>query len=230
MAENKKSFVAYCDWGAIFDELSDAEAGKLAKHLFDYVRDKNPKPDKITKLTFIQIQQTLKRDLKKYEEYVERQRINGQKGGRPEKPKKPKPYLANPLEPKKGDSVNDTVNVNDKDINIDSNEYELSKLLFDLIKKRNPNHKQPDLKSWAKHIDLMIRIDKRTIDEIRGCINWCQQDPFWQNNILSTAKLRKQFDTLYLKAKGSKDGISASITEDKLRRIAESIANDDRLK
>ena len=115
-------------------------------------------------------------------------------------------------------------------VNEDVIEYVLSKLLFDLIKERNPNHKQPDLKSWAKHIDLMIRIDKRTIEEIRGCINWSQQDSFWQNNILSTAKLRKQFDTLYLKAKGSKDGISASITEDKLRRIAESIANDDRLK
>ena len=115
-------------------------------------------------------------------------------------------------------------------VDVNSNEYELSKLLFDLIKKRNPNHKEPNLESWAKHIDLMIRIDKRTIEEIRGCINWCQQDSFWQNNILSTAKLRKQFDTLYLKAKGSKNGTSASITEDKLRRIAESIANDDRLK
>ena len=112
----------------------------------------------------------------------------------------------------------------DEIVDVNSNEYILSKLLFDLIKKRNPNHKQPDLKSWAKHIDLMIRIDKRTIDEIRGCINWSQQDSFWQNNILSTAKLRKQFDTLYLKAKGSKDGKSGKCIGASGDELAEIVA------
>lgn len=67
MAENKKSFVAYCDWGEIFDELEDKDAGKLVKHLFDYVRDKKPSSDKLTQLLFITIQQTLKRDLENWE-------------------------------------------------------------------------------------------------------------------------------------------------------------------
>ena len=36
------------------------EAGKLVKHLFDYVRDKDPvAEDKLTKMMFIQIQQIL---------------------------------------------------------------------------------------------------------------------------------------------------------------------------
>ena len=30
-------------------------------------------------------------------------------------------------------------------------------------------------------------------------IEWCQTDEFWQDNILSTAKLRKQYDQLVLK-------------------------------
>jgi hypothetical protein len=90
MAENKKSFVAYCDWGEIFDELDNEEAGKLVKHLFDYVRDKNPKAeDKLTKMMFIQIQQSLKRDLKKYENYIDKQSLNGKKGGRPKNPNNP---------------------------------------------------------------------------------------------------------------------------------------------
>ena len=67
MANNKKSFVAYCDWGEIFDELEDKDAGKLVKHLFDYVRDKKPSSDKLTQLLFITIQQTLKRDLENWE-------------------------------------------------------------------------------------------------------------------------------------------------------------------
>jgi hypothetical protein len=42
MAENKKAFVAYCDWLESFEELTDEEAGKLAKHLFRYVNDLKP--------------------------------------------------------------------------------------------------------------------------------------------------------------------------------------------
>ena len=127
MAENKKSFVAYCDWGEIFDELDNEEAGKLVKHLFDYVRDKNPKAeDKLTKMMFIQIQQSLKRDLKKYENYIDKQSLNGKKGGRPKNPNNPTLfYKTQPLngKPKKADSVNVnvsdtvTVTVNDNVIN-----------------------------------------------------------------------------------------------------------------
>ena len=75
----------------------------------------------------------------------------------------------------------------------------LSELLFDLIKERSNNFKQPNFKIWNKHIDLMIRIDKRDPKEIKQIIIWCQANTFWQNNILSTAKLRKQYDQLALK-------------------------------
>jgi len=88
-----------------------------------------------------------------------------------------------------------------KEFSKDSTEYRLSKLLFDLIKERDSKHKKPNLQTWAKQIDLMIRIDKRSEKEIEDCIRWAQNDSFWQNNILSTSKLRKQFDQLYLKSK-----------------------------
>ena len=44
----------------------------------------------------------------------------------------------------------------------------------------------------------MIRIDKRTPDKIREVIDWCQADDFWCKNILSTNKLRKQYDKLVI--------------------------------
>jgi len=81
----------------------------------------------------------------------------------------------------------------------DSIEIRLSELLLNRILTRNQNHKRPDLQTWAKDIDLMIRIDKRTPEDIRRVIEWCQEDTFWQSNILSTAKLRKQFDQLSAK-------------------------------
>ena len=114
MAENKKSFVAYCDWQETFEELSDEEAGKLVKHLFNYVNDKNPETsDKLTKMCFIPIKQSLKRDLKKYEKYVEKQSVNGKKGGRPKNPtlsEITQPFIE---KPKKADSVSVSDNVND---------------------------------------------------------------------------------------------------------------------
>lgn len=117
MAEGKKSFILYADQRGIFDKLSDEQAGKLIKHIYSYVNDENPEGDFVTELAFESIKTQLKRDLKKYERYIEKQRENGKKGGRPKNPKKPKPLSENPAEPRKADndnaSDNDNVTVNE---------------------------------------------------------------------------------------------------------------------
>jgi len=96
-----------------------------------------------------------------------------------------------------------------EDASIDTNEIKLATRLYTTIQTRNPGQKKPDLSSWAKHIDLMIRLDKRDPAEIEKVIDWCQADTFWQNNILSTEKLRKQYDQLVLKMKQGKPGLPA---------------------
>lgn len=94
--QGKKTFNAYCDWIDTFDELDDDQAGKLIKHLLRYVNDLNPvPPDQLTKLLFAPIKNTLKRDLQKWLLVCERNRKNGQKGGR--KPGEPKQTQTNPL-------------------------------------------------------------------------------------------------------------------------------------
>lgn len=111
MANGKKSFILYCDQRGIFDKLSDEQAGALIKHIFSYVNDENPEGDFITELAFEGIKTALKRDLKKYEGYIDKQRENGRKGGRPKKTQKTQPFFK---KPKKADSVsvNDSVNDN----------------------------------------------------------------------------------------------------------------------
>lgn len=114
MAEGKKSFTAYCDWLEMFEELSDEEAGQLAKHMFRYVNDLNPEPpDRIVKVAFIEIKKTLKRDLTKWMEKAETNRINGSKGGRPKNLKETQNNRTVNSEthdnPKKGVTVTDTV-------------------------------------------------------------------------------------------------------------------------
>ena len=80
----------------------------------------------------------------------------------------------------------------------ESTEFKLSEYLYNLILKNNPEHKKPDLDIWSKHIDKMIRIDKRDTNRIKEVITWCQKDNFWYKNILSTQKLREKYDQLVL--------------------------------
>jgi len=116
MAENKKSFVLYCDLIHTIDKLPNEKAGELFKHILGYVNDKNPiAKDLLIEVSFEPIKQQLKRDLIKYEGIRDRNKLNGTKGGRPKKPikpKKPSGLFGNPDKPKEAD------NDNDNDINI----------------------------------------------------------------------------------------------------------------
>jgi hypothetical protein len=91
----------------------------------------------------------------------------------------------------------------EKTFSSDSDEFRLSKMLFSFIEKRNPKNKEPNMQTWARNVDLMMRVDGRLPEDIERVIRWCQADNFWQNNILSTGKLREKFDALMLKAGGS---------------------------
>ena len=110
--ENKKSFVLYCDLLHTVNKLPNDKAGELFKHLLEYVNDLEPQTeDLLIEVAFEGIKQSLKRDLQKYLNIVDRNKSNGSKGGRPKKPKKPTGLLGNPKKPKKADS--DSVNDND---------------------------------------------------------------------------------------------------------------------
>ena len=95
--------------------------------------------------------------------------------------------------------INTKENYTKENYSPNSDEVRMSELLFSLIRKQDPKHKNPNLQKWAIHIDRLIRLDSRSVEEIEKVMRWCQEDGFWQNNILSTEKLRKQYDQLKLK-------------------------------
>ena len=101
----------------------------------------------------------------------------------------------------------------------DSDEFRLASLLFQKIQERKPDYKEPNLQSWAKDIDLMLRIDKRKPEIIDKAILWCQVDDFWQNNILSAGKLRKQFDRLEMEMRKPKKGRETPPAEVKVAEV-----------
>jgi hypothetical protein len=119
MAQGKKSFIIYTDSRGMVNKLSNERAGILFKTIFSYCDDENPIcNDEVVDIVFEHFKNILKRDLKKYENIIDRNRNNGKKGGRPQKQDNPVGFLAtqhNPNEPKKADSDNDTVNDNESD-------------------------------------------------------------------------------------------------------------------
>ena len=104
MAKDKKSFILYADLITVVTKLvlKDREnktnyAGELFLTILEFVNDKEPIPvDFIVEMAFEPIKLSLKRDLKKYETYIEKQVANGKKGGRPKKTEITQPLIIKP--------------------------------------------------------------------------------------------------------------------------------------
>ncbi len=53
-----------------------------------------------------------------------------------------------------------------------------------------------NLQKWADEFRKIVELDKRDTKELKQIIDWATSDPFWQTNILSPSKLRKQYVNL----------------------------------
>lgn len=103
---NKKSFILHLDTLSILDEITDEQAGQLFKLIYEYHNPKEPKETQITqvvKLIFHPFKVQFDRDLRSYESVCDRNKSNGEKGGRPKTKTQD-----NPNEPKKADSDSDS--------------------------------------------------------------------------------------------------------------------------
>lgn len=86
----------------------------------------------------------------------------------------------------------------------DSDEYRLSTYLWNYIKNNNGQAKEPNMQKWSKSFDLILRLDNRSIEDIKEKIVFSQKNEFWYKNILSPDKLRKHYETLTLQMKEPK--------------------------
>jgi hypothetical protein len=191
MAENKKSFIAYVDWKATFDALPDDKAGQLIKHVLAYVNDENPETDDILiNAVFANIKNTLKRDLKRYENIVEKR----SKAGKASAAKKQ--HMLTHVESVQQTPTLSTDSVNDNviykyiysqfyDLEIENNKEEKEfnsyshyvRFLFgenDLNKKLENWIKLPDQMSYKQYETLVIKARKKNIkisDKLLGGFN-----------------------------------------------------------
>lgn len=83
--------------------------------------------------------------------------------------------------------------------------YRAARWLADQIEGRLPNctaHSEATLQSWAADFDKCNRLDKHDWESINEVLQFSQSDSFWQSNILSGGKFRKQFTQLLAKMGG----------------------------
>ena len=84
---------------------------------------------------------------------------------------------------------------------------QLSNLLADLI-EANGIKRPAVTDKWHQEIERLNRLDGYSYEQIERTIRWVQQDSFWRSNVLSPAKLRKQFGALQLKSNSTSGGLS----------------------
>lgn len=77
--KQKDSFILYQEQKEIFDTLTDSEAGKLIKAIFEYEAGQSPKLNKTLNLVFIPIKNVLDRNKEKYEKACIKNRENIEK-------------------------------------------------------------------------------------------------------------------------------------------------------
>jgi len=86
----KEAFILYQEHEAIFEKLTDEQAGQLIKIIFEYEKTGQVKDcDPFIDLAFTMIKSALDRNRTKYENKVEANRSNGILGGRPKTKKNP---------------------------------------------------------------------------------------------------------------------------------------------
>lgn len=77
----------------------------------------------------------------------------------------------------------------------------LAHLLYDLHRQSDPHFttNQKHIEQWAKDIEKLSRIDKRSYEDIEKVIRWAKTaGNFWCPNIISGSKLREKYPQVFL--------------------------------
>jgi len=132
MAENKKSFLLYCDLIHTVEKLPKSKAGELFLHILNYVNDNNPTTeDLLIQVTFEPIKQQLKRDLVKWDEIRGKRSEAGKISANKRKQKQ---QMSTSVESVQQTSTNPTVTVNDTvNVSVNVNDKKDNKIPFDVF-------------------------------------------------------------------------------------------------
>lgn len=199
----KPSFILHKDSLCVLEDLTNEQRGELFYAIYCYQIGEVIELSPIVKIAFSQFRNQFVRDEEKFKKTVKARQEAGSKGGKQRVANQANASTTKQSQANQAvsDSVNESVSVNDskKEIIINNQEaISIATFLFDSIKHKNNSFKTPNINQWAKDIDLAMRLDGRTEQELIDCIRWIytEQGAFWQKNILSGKKLRDKFDQM----------------------------------
>jgi len=166
--------------------------------------------------------------LKDYRKTAKKNKANGAKGGRPkadvaleETHKEPSGLdMGTQVEPKH--NPNQELITNNQELKT-INQTTTAKKKFSQyhmafarrawveLLKHSPQHKLPNLDTWAEDVRRMVELDGRHMSSMGTVWNWVRNDPFWSTNVLSMKKFREKYDQLQIKwaaTQGNANGLS----------------------
>lgn len=199
MATNKNAIIVYRDWKAIGEALTDEQFGRLMKHFFSYVNDEDPVlEDPLLKIAWIQIEQALKRDLKKWEAKSKKNSENAKKRWQKEEAKDANASERMPIDAKDADNGNDNGNGKGNDKvkkNIDERKADFAVRASELCL---PTLEQEEmffdfLGHWTEHgeRDRKMRFEKQTsFDVKRRWGTWKKNQARWEKKYNKDNKKR----------------------------------------
>ncbi|WP_299948721.1 helix-turn-helix domain-containing protein [uncultured Microbulbifer sp.] len=116
----------------------------------------------------------------------------------------PAPRTSHSLEPVNEPNTSSTNAAKENRVKATDEDYALANFILEGVRRLQPKFKPPNLDRWADDCRKLRELDNRSLREIARVFTWANNDNFWQSNILSPAKLRKQFDQLQIKSSQSK--------------------------
>jgi len=160
MAENKKSFVLYCDLIKSIEHLTFEEKGILFNHLLEYVNDKNPiLEDRLVLTAWKPIELQLKRDLIKFEEVKSKRSDAGKRSAELRALKSDEQNITNSTNVESVQQISTNSTVNDTDnVNVNVNVTTIEIITFDDAVNICLFSEQ-----WKEDIERLYKIDRNKI-------------------------------------------------------------------
>ncbi|MCF8307851.1 MAG: DUF6291 domain-containing protein [Bacteroidales bacterium] len=189
--KDKQSFLLYKNFYSPIKGLSNEQLGRLFRAIFEYQINGIEEVDSDINMALQFFIVQFKLDDEKYQKIVDRNRENGQKGGRPKEPSGISGNPKNPVEPKKADNENVNENVNENEYDYENKKSqknsETKTSLKDRNKKYSPYAKElaeiiqtkknfkpstNQLQSWTDEIRKLSEINQVSTDRIKKALDW----------------------------------------------------------
>ena len=239
----KESFILYLEHQAVFEMLTDEQAGQLIKNIFEYEKTGQvPKMEQMLNVAFIPIKQDLDKNRAKYEKVVERNKKNIEKRWQNKLPDNTKNTTGKngiPNDTKNTDNDNDNDNDNDYDNDISCSDNNiLGDSCVDGLKNiinfynNNINPITPfaleTLNDYAKEMEtelIILAMQKavdanvRNIKYIKAILN------SWSNKGIKTVVEAKAEEEMFNQKKSAKPGTAKTNEEVQQRTYSDDFFN-----